>query len=254
MENSFFILLLMKSSNTIIAAFVALFCGCTTTSSDIDGQGGDSRVQWVHNCIISDYLVATDSITFDPKGITKHIVEHTNPYLNSIDFVLSHNIVDAGQKAEFQRQLNDYNYSGKYFKRECYVNSFTGVDIYSDTEFNGIAPGKSIASKVKLFALSPYKWLTSKQTVSYDWNNSPIDVNNILGNERKYEYLTELIPQNHPVFKFISDIDASDLRYLNADFVFLYFPETPDNKEHTFTLVFKEGEKEYKGSYFMTFK
>ena len=245
----------MKIFNTIIVTVVALFWGCTTTiSSDLDGQGGGTRVQWVHNCIISDYLVATDSIIFDPRGITKHIIEHTNPYLNSIDFVVNHKKVDTEQRSEFQKQLNDYSFLGKYFKRECYVNTFTGVDIISDTEFNGIAAGESIASKVMLFALSPYKWLSSKQSFYYDWNNCPIDVNMILGDEREYEYSTELIPQIHPVFKYISDIDASDLRYLNADYVFLYFPEVPEQKEHTFTLVFKEGEKEYKGSYNMTFK
>ena len=101
------------------------------------------------------------------------------------------------------------------------MNDFIKIDVTSDRDFNNIPAGASLATKVRLIAVSPKKWLMSGGARTYSWDQMPSDYTKF-GN-RHFQ-----IPEVFPIC--------------------FYFIETPAIKEHKITVTFYEKEKSISSS------
>jgi len=143
---------------------------------------------------------------------------------------------------------NNYRSPGDY---ATYANAFTGIDVVSDSEYNDIPAGGSLGSKVRIVSLSPYKWLLSRSTLTYDWSDIPEDYCTVDSRGCKYN---ALYPWEFPVNKYLADVTENDLVLLKAEELYLLFTETPSIKEQTITVTFREGDVSHSASVSVVFK
>ena len=139
-----------------------------------------------------------------------------------------------------QREYDDCHFNkvrGVESGLKVAINNFVSIDITSDADFNGIPAGESLASKVRIVAKSPCRWL--KHHVTFDWlNSAPQDFLSI--DKNALYYFEELYPIN----MLVSEIRPSDLELLELKNVSFLFQENPEIKKHNFTVTFKEEYKE----------
>lgn len=152
------------------------------------------------------------------------------------------------------KKYDDTHYNGYRVlpgQYNCYSNVFTGIEVVSDCEFNGIPAGDDLGSKVRIVARSPYKWLLSKATLSYDWSDIPEDYYIVDANSCKYNGFKWC---EFPVNKQLSDLTQDDFVLLETERFYLLFTETPSVKEQNITVTFREGDKSYSATVAATFE
>ncbi len=133
-----------------------------------------------------------------------------------VEYVNQKEMIEKYDDTHYNKGRLPYSYA-------ALVNDFTGIEVISDTEFNELAAGEKLNSKIRFQALSPYKWLISKGEDEYDWGDKAYT--------GKYR-----IPEYHQVDKPLQDIAPEDLMLLAPGSVNLVFTETPAAHYHTLTV------------------
>lgn len=145
---------------------------------------------------------------------------------------------------ELSSHFNDWGYNKKMASRSnaAIANEFDEIEVISDNDFSEQLPaGSSLASVVKLYSVSPLKFIESGYTAPFDWEKDrPEDFKKGVWTENAglsshYGY--------YPVNKFLSEIVPNDLVLLSPVILFLRFTETPSLKTHKFTITLKEGDE-----------
>ena len=208
-----------------------LLVGCTVTKSDL--LGGDTVIT---DYIIVNYERMTDfslssAIYFGNQESIKVMGESEHYYMPE-------SLRDGDKYDDYH--YNSVQIPGGY---SAYVNEFQKIEVVSDVEFNGVPAGESIADKVMIFALTPYFWLKSGSTVTYDWSTSNVE-------HSFFSYLTRFytLPQMYLVNKKLSFLTEDDLQLLCPDNIYFRFIEKPEIKTHNITISFIEKDKSLESS------
>jgi hypothetical protein len=212
----------MKTLST--ALFTLLLLGFSSCQTVIEGDGifNKSYVnQFIKaTSIAGDYLNDYQAIQINAKG----------------------NAVSNPESAEFIELINyfgDNAYNTRRMSRPfpAIANEFDAIEVTSNKDFSEDLPaGTSLASVLKLLAISPAKYIKSKYTESFNWaENEPEEFKGLSFNNDEGYY---------PVLKTVSELTAEDMLLINPYLLLLRFTEIPSiNKEHTFTITLKYGEK-----------
>lgn len=210
----------------------------------------------------------------DQYGLTRVSASLIDSYVNMSEIELHFNpesssliLYDIGRQGiwgdemdKLTEKYDDWHYNKPLFPGTygAFANEFTAITVTSDAEFNGIESGENIGAKMRIVAVSPYKWLKSKGTLEFDWSNIPSDYGKIINTTTTYPFggfLEEkLLPENHPVNKPLTSLIPEDLLLLNYNCVYLLFTETPEIKTHNITVTFHEGEKSISATEEITFE
>lgn len=127
-------------------------------------------------------------------------------------------------------------------------NRFSAISITSSADFNEIPAGESLSSKIMLFSWSVWPSIHARK-----------DLNERGGEKDLYSqyFYYDPIPRCHsysPVNKLLEDLDEGDLFYLGADNsqvrpdvcpALFMFTETPEVKQHVFTVTYFEGDQSW---------
>ena len=152
------------------------------------------------------------------------------------------NYADKETRERLWKEYDDYHYNKVQVEPlHVSMNDFIKIDVTSDRDFNNIPAGASLATKVRLIAVSPKKWLMSGGARTYSWDQMPSDYTKF-GN-RHFQ-----IPELFPVNGLLSEITPEDLKLLIVSHICFYFIETPAIKEHKITVTFYEKEKSISSS------
>ena len=191
----------------------------------------------------------------DHPGVREHIVSQ---FLNVSSIELRYNeyeennglfyigsngdYADKETRERLWKEYDDYHYNKVQVEPlHVSMNDFIKIDVTSDRDFNNIPAGASLATKVRLIAVSPKKWLMSGGARTYSWDQMPSDYTKF-GN-RHFQ-----IPEVFPVNGLLSEITSEDLKLLIVSHICFYFIETPAIKEHKITVTFYEKEKSISSS------
>lgn len=191
----------------------------------------------------------------DHPGVREHIVSQ---FLNVSSIELRYNeyeennglfyfenkgeYADNETRERLWKEYDDYHYNKVQVEPLLVsMNDFIKIDVTSDRDFNNIPAGASLATKVRLIAVSPKKWLMSGGARTYSWDQMPSDYTKV-GN-RHFQ-----IPEVFPVNGLLSEITPEDLKLLIVSHICFYFIETPAIKEHKITVTFYEKEKSISSS------
>ena len=191
----------------------------------------------------------------DHPGVSEHIVSQ---FLNVSSIELRYNeyeennglfyigsngdYADNETRERLWKEYDDYHYNKiRVEPLLVSMNDFIKIDVTSDRDFNNIPAGASLATKVRLIAVSPKKWLMSGGARTYSWDQMPSDYTKF-GN-RHFQ-----IPEVFPVNGLLSEITPEDLKLLIVHNICFYFIETPAIKEHKITVTFYEKEKSISSS------
>ena len=191
----------------------------------------------------------------DHPGVREHIVSQFinvssielryNEYEenNGLFYIGSNgNYADKETRERLWKEYDDYHYNKVQVEPlHVSMNDFIKIDVTSDRDFNNIPAGASLATKVRLIAVSPKKWLMSGGARTYSWDQMPSDYTKF-GN-RHFQ-----IPEVFPVNGLLSEITSEDLKLLIVSHICFYFIETPAIKEHKITVTFYEKEKSISSS------
>ncbi len=191
----------------------------------------------------------------DHPGVREHIVSQFltvssielryNEYEenNGLFYIGSNgNYADKETRERLWKEYDDYHYNKVQVEPLLVsMNDFIKIDVTSDRDFNNIPAGASLATKVRLIAVSPKKWLMSGGAWTYSWDQMPSDYTKF-GN-RHFQ-----IPEVFPVNGLLSEITPEDLKLLIVSHICFYFIETPAIKEHKITVTFYEKEKSISSS------
>lgn len=124
----------------------------------------------------------------------------------------------------------------------CYANMFTSVDMVSSADFGDIKAGESLADIVM------FRGATARPYIEHGYSDFGYYekwdyMRKELGNSMYYDINTEF----QPVLKRLSELTPDDLALLSVRFMSIRFLELPEIKEHTLTIIFREGEEEICG-------
>ncbi len=163
--------------------------------------------------------------------------------------------LDDAEVDNLSKKYNDkhWNRVSSWKRYSVYSNEFTGISVVSDTDYNNIPAGYPLDPIVRIMTISPYRWLNSNGTLTYDWTNAPTDYSlvhwEMVG--PRYEYFDKEL---FPVYKCITDLKPEDLMLLNMHSLYLLFTETPEIKEHNLKITFKDPRKDVVAEGTVTFK
>jgi hypothetical protein len=209
---------------------------CETTSGEPTGLGVETEN------FISCYKYLTGVKVVFPQGTSVLVISDTScAYLTD------------GQLDSIRTKYDDTHYNGWTLNpRIAYANEFTGVTVTSDQEFNGIPAGENIGSLIKIISISPYKWLLSKGTFTFDWSNPPVEYDGLDG------FLITPVrytaKQYHPVVKVLTELNKEDLLLLDgSNDIILRFTETPEIKHHNLTVTFYDTKGSFSATVDATF-
>lgn len=139
---------------------------------------------------------------------------------------------------------NTYNQKRPSIPNSVIANEFDAIEIISNKDFSADLPaGTSLAGVMKLYGLSPAKYIKSKYTELFDWvNDQPEEFKKDV-----WSVYRGIIGYGgyYPVLKTVSELNAEDMLLLSPDQFYLRFTEIPTIKEHTFTITLKYGEKSF---------
>lgn len=127
----------------------------------------------------------------------------------------------------------------------CYANMFTSVDMVSSADFGDIKAGESLADIVM------FRGATARPYIEHGYSNFGYvdewsydgEMMNELGNSMHFIIANEF----QPVLKRLSELTPDDLALLSCNFMSIRFLEVPEIKEHTLTIIFREGNREVRG-------
>ena len=140
---------------------------------------------------------------------------------------------------QYHIKYYDYQYNKPRMMSDatvCYVNDFVSIDIISDTDFNDIPAGQSLASTVKIVAVSPYRWLVNGETNEELWKTISKDW--LLWQKPKYDYFIK--PEYFPVNSFLYNLNPEDLKLLHSEIAFVFTSIPNNNKKHNLKIIFHE--------------
>ncbi len=208
-----------------------LLAGCTAERHDY--SAGDA--------VITEYLIQTYE-------------RMTGLSLSSAVYFGNQESIKLGSESEyyympdvvlFREKYDDCHYNGAQIPGgySALINEFHKIEIVSDTEFNGVPAGESIADKVIIFAVTPYPWLKSGSAVTYAWNESMVEHSFFC---RLGPWFT--LPQMYLVNKKVSSLTEDDLQLLCPEHIYFRFIEKPEIKTHNITMRFIEKEKSLESS------
>ena len=67
-----------------------------------------------------------------------------------------------------------YNRPLAPFSHTVYCNEFSGIDIFSDRDFDAAHPaGASLSDIVRIVGASPYRYIRNGYTAPFDWRDLP---------------------------------------------------------------------------------
>lgn len=212
----------MRIHNIFICVILVLGCACNKITNENEGRNG------ISSKLIDKYLVMSNlNFSFNASTMSLHLFDEGNQWVSGAE-------MEALTKKYDDTHFNQRLYPGTY---ASFANEFAGITVTSDADFNGVKPGDNLGGLIRIVAVSPYKWLLSKGTLTYDWTSVPSDYKILLGDNAD-EFLR---PQNHPVNKVLTTLTPEDLLLLNVNCVFLIFAEVPEVKSHNLTVSFNDG-------------
>ena len=86
-----------------------------------------------------------------------------------------------------------YNRPLAPFSHTVYCNEFSGIDIFSDRDFDAAHPaGASLSDIVRIVGASPYRYIRNGYTAPFDWRDLPEDYRI----ENGISYLEGYLPVN----------------------------------------------------------
>ncbi len=168
----------------------------------------------------------------------------------AIQIVMHGKAVGNQESAEFIELINHFG-DNTYYKKfpsagpnVAIANEFSKIEIISNKDFNSkLTSGKSLAEVVKLYSVSPMKFINSKYTKPFDWvNEQPYEFRKGVWSE--YAGIGYL-EGYYPVLKTLSELTSDDMLLLHPRFFYLRFTEIPTIKEHTFTITIEDEENSF---------
>lgn len=226
----------MKSKLKIfVLSLVSIVTGCHVEHRS--GFAGEPE--------ITDYIIHLYALMTDVEFISSRIYDSDGiQSCGTYDFLYGK--CDSLQKVYDDYHFNQAQRPGGHF---AYVNEFQKIEITSDTDFNEVPAGESLAGKVAIMAFSPYIWLKSGSVLTYDWS----DYNTADGNPPIYDECFYCIPQIHLVNKTLDTLTPDDLKLLLDDKISFHFIEIPAIKNHNFTIRFIDSKQSYGNTINVTF-
>ena len=207
---------------------IILMCSCQEQVDDI-GKGIFSKHY------ISDFTIA-ESLTMKQDANNALVV---NLYLDGEKF-------HGGDQYEtFCNEFGDITYNRAVSQDPSvvmsYSNRFDSLDITSDSDFNDVKAGETLSEKVIYRSATAMPYIDSGYLIGGAWTQDVLNELESVG----FEYWPDLC--FHPIVKKLSDLTSDELLLSPFGFMSLRFIESPSIKEHTLTVVFREGNKEIKG-------
>lgn len=207
---------------------IILMCSCQEQVDDI-GKSTFSKHY------ISDFTIA-ESLTMKQDANNALVV---NLYLDGEKF-------HGGDQYEtFCNEFGDITYNRAVSQDPSvvmsYSNRFDSLDITSDSDFNDVKVGETLSEKVIYRSATAMPYIDSGYLIGGAWTQDVLNELESVG----FEYWPDLC--FHPVVKKLSDLTSDELLLSPFGFMSLRFIESPSIKEHTLTVVFREGNKEIKG-------
>lgn len=135
---------------------------------------------------------------------------------------------------------------------ETLTNEFDSIMVTSNADFNGRAAGSSLGDVIRLVAFSPYKWLKSGCSITYNWIPIPKDYRTAFPEVESVSTVEDLrhtgdwrlfCPEHYPVNDYLSNLKKDDLLLLNKNDFIILFTETPSVKHHKLTISFFESDR-----------
>ena len=112
-----------------------------------------------------------------------------------------------------------YNRPLAPFSHTVYCNEFSGIDIFSDRDFDAAHPaGASLSDIVRIVGASPYRYIRNGYTAPFDWRDLPEDYRI----ENGISYLEGYLPVNGT----LCELDAEEMYMLDP---FEALPEIHDS-------------------------
>lgn len=210
-------------------------------------------------------MLGCHKVVEDPNGegiFSKHFISNfadvTTVALHRYDgdgcvFMISPEDADFHKNDNYYFSLCDYWGDTSYdrmvpqdpSRTPCYANMFTSVDMVSSADFNDIKAGESLADKVI------FRGATAKPYIEHGYSSfgyvdewdADSEMMKELGDSKHFHIRKEF----QPVLKRLSELTPEDLALLSVRFMSIRFSEVPEIKEHTLTIIFREGEKEIRG-------
>ncbi len=207
-----------KHSFIGLLLFACIVCSCNTTTYDPDGR-------YVTDNFVQVFM-KVESLSLSQVNADQFRVSTSGDCFN------------GGKDCFISRKYDDFHYKAGIlpFGITCTANEFIALDIVSDSDFNGIPAGNSIASKFKFVSLSPYQWLVNK--LKFDWKNLDDDYR-----ELGFRSYGSHFSQMSPVVCDVENLGYSSLQLLDCQDIRLVLEERPSVKHHKFTVTFYESDK-----------
>lgn len=206
----------------LISILAALSCSSSGDELSDRRKGGGTR-----SYVIDGFrdVSKVDFYMENPMSANVALKGEKTPHVHMI---WRGDLIPEDEAKRLRKELGDYG--GEYSDAEggivVRVNSFTGIDVTSDTLFNDVKPGESLGDIVVL------NWLSAAPTI-----------------EAKNNYIFKPKPYS----KLIRDITEADL-FLIQDGFYLIFTETPSIKEHSITVSFMDKDTTITGTGHFVFK
>ena len=154
-----------------------------------------------------------------------------------------------GRFKELSERYGDTCYNREIVRGAIHAmaDEFTAVDIVSDRDFDaGHRAGESLAGIARLVTATPLRFIESGYTDLYRWTDSDL---------QDYRQIGLTFWDTHfPVNKPLTELTPRDLLLLDDYGVYLRFTAEPQEKEQTFTVTFRNAEKEVSGTVGMSFE
>lgn len=183
--------------------------------------------------LIDAYKSMSDlRLVFDASSASLKVYDHGDQWIY------------GSKKDELSRKYDDTHYQRMLYPGTyaSFANAFSAITVISDTEFDGIAPGEDLGSRIRIVAVSPYKWLRSKGTETCAWTPLSDDFVSLYSKGERADFLR---PENHPVNEWLTSLAPEDLLLLNVNSIRLLFTVTPSVRTHALTVTFSEGERRF---------
>ena len=126
---------------------------------------------------------------------------------------------------------NGYNRTIAVNSTRVILNCFTKIDLVSDSDFDDRHnAGSSLADIVFVAGVSPYKYIKSGYTETYDWQNRPAAFTELALNLNFWS-------TNFPIYRRLSEISGEDLALMERTFFLVFEAQPTLSKTHKMTLT-----------------
>lgn len=191
------------SISAILIAVSVLFASCSTVAEQAD----------------SEDLAVIDGTTYSTHYIQQYIdVDALSVATGASPFRI--HCTGASYGADrFADRYGDNGYDGLIAinSTRAILNCFTEVDLFCDRDFDERhKAGASLGDIAFIAGVSPYRYVKSGYTQTYDWRNECPDA--FAANALPLNYISP----NFPVYRRLSEIDGEDLALMERTFYLLF--------------------------------